>query len=481
MKPGAFWGALLLLTLLAAALRLGVSELAFPPRPDGDELYYVGTAVNLAEGHGHMFNRHERAFRPPAQAWLLSHAVDVKLRRAHLDPSDFLERLRDLDHAHPDPELVAFLRPLLRVAWLLGSLLVPLTALLGVLLFDARTGLLAGALASVLPTLVAFSHYLMSETLFALLVCAGLALAVASRDRRSALLAGAAGLAFGAAALTRELGAPLAALCAVWGVLSVEAGARRAAVARGVLLCLCTLLVVAPWTWRNSALFGRLVPVSTVGWFAAGEGNTLEHPDWLRPFGPRRLDFKIHFFGIEDEMQRVDFARRYTLEQIAAEQPLWLPRKLVRNLGLLLTPGSLLLDRLRSGTYPDPGRAAMRAVLLAHLLLYALLLCGGALGVALAGADGRRSLALLVFGSVCALHVLTNATPRFRVPWLPLLAVYASYGVLHGRRAFRPGARRALAAPLALLVFGVWAGVTFSAGEIAAVWRDAPPAAPASP
>jgi hypothetical protein len=470
MRVGASGGALLALLVAGAALRIAVTALTFPPRPGGDELYYVGTAVNIAEGHGHLFNQQQRAFRPPAWSWLLSWLVDVDLRRARLDADTFLPDLAELDRAAPDPDLRDFLRPLLRAPLILSALLVPLTALLGHALFGARTGLLAGAAAAAFPTLVAFGHYLLSETLFAVLLSAGLVLAVVSRDRGGAAPAAAAGLCFGAATLTRELGALIAGVCALWIAASQAPQARRAAAGRGALLCLCTLLVVAPWTWRNHATFGRLVPVSTVGWFAAGEGNTLEHPDWLDPFGAERLAFKIRFFSLEDEMQRVDYARAYTLERIRAEQPLWLPRKLVRNLGLLLTPDSVLLEKIRNGVYGEPGGAGDRALLLAHVLFYGLVICGAALGVARARGPGRRSLALAVLGAVCALHVATNATPRFRVPWLPFLMVYASHAALGWREGLRPGARRALLAPLAALLFLSWAAATWFGEEAAAVW-----------
>ena len=60
----------------------------------------------------------------------------------------------------------------------------------------------------------------------------------------------------------------------------------------------------------------------------------------------------------------------------------------------------------------------------------------------------------LLFGVLAAAHVLTVATPRFRVPWLPLAAVYASHAlwVLPGLRA-RVGRGPTIAAGLFLLFF----------------------------
>ncbi len=476
MRGRSFGAALLVLLLVGGALRAAVLAASFPPRPNGDELYYVGTAVNLAEGHGHLFNSRQRAFRPPAWSALLAPLVDVELRQTRLDPGELLPRLDRLDPAAPDPELRRFLGPLLMLPLALGALLVPVSALLGRALFDARSGLAAGAIVAFQPTLVAFSHYLLSETLFALLVTGGLALAVACRDRArdarplAPALAAGAGLALGVAGLTRELGLGVALLCALWLPIASPGSGRRRALWAAALLLAAAFLVVLPWSWRNHQLFGRWVPVSTVGAFAAAEGNTFESPDWLEGAGPRRRDFKIRFFQIDGEMERWDFARAYTREQIAAEQPHWLPRKLVKSMGLLWTPDSLLLDRLRRGLYGEISGLLLRPLLVLHLLLYALLLGGGVWGLAACAGSRRDALGVWVLAAVCAVHVLANATPRFRVPWLPLLGVYAGYALLNARTLWASPARRLLWAPAAALLFVGWSAIPYFAEGARELW-----------
>jgi len=147
-EPGGrrFLLALLGLLVLAGALRVGA--LAANPSivPIGDERTYVETAVNIASGAGHVFGPHgTRAGWPPAHPWLLSFFVDR-------------------DRSGPGERYREGVRPLLAAQTALGTLLVAMTALLGRALFDARTGLLAGALAALDPTLVAYSHYLWAET-----------------------------------------------------------------------------------------------------------------------------------------------------------------------------------------------------------------------------------------------------------------------------------------------------------------------------
>jgi len=436
---------LLGLALLAGAVRLAVYETAAPVGLVGDENYYVEVADRLARGEGHLYvgiaEGEARAWRPPAHPWLMSQIVDPSRPRAH--------------RAFEDAALV---RRLQQLQLGLGTLLVVLTALLGRALFDARTGWLAGLFAALYPALVVHSHYLWTENLFAVLLTAGLLGVVAQERRPGWSGALAAGLALGAAGLTREVGLVVAAAGGLWWIARAAPGApRRAAAARSAALLAVAVAVVVPWTLRNQALFQRWIGVSTVGWFALAEGNTLEHPDWLRRSGPAQAAFHRDYFSTRNEAARLALARSHTLERLRAEQPGWLGRKLVRNLALLLNPDSVLRMKVRHGSYGDRPAAAARWLLAASPPAYLLLLSAAILGVAGAAPGGRRGLALLVLGPVLLLHVIANATPRFRVPWLPLLAIYASHACLRGRALWTDLSRGArVAAAVALLfLFGV--------------------------
>jgi len=213
------------------------------------------------------------------------------------------------------------------------------------------------------------------------------------------------------------------------------------------------LLLIVPWTVRNDRVLGRFIPVSTVGWFAAGEGNTLEHPDWLRPTGPRQSSFALTYFKIPSEVDRLDFARRQTLERIAAEQPAWILKKTLRNLAQLGSPDSVLLYKLRRGAYGDVPAGIERTAAVVSIASYALVFIAGVLGIATARGTGRRLLPCLVIGVVAGLHVVANATARFRVPWLPLLIVYGSYALTHAPALSRQLRRRRWIAPAAVLLF----------------------------
>jgi 4-amino-4-deoxy-L-arabinose transferase-like glycosyltransferase len=435
--------AVLLLAFASAALRLWVMERNFPVRPLGDEMYYVVVAANLADGRGHVYGRSSRALRPPAHSWLLSQFADADalLGRSHAPPSRGLGVRVDR------------LRPLLRVEVVLGTALVLATSLLGWALFDARTGFTSGCIAALYPTFVAYSHFLWSETLFALLVTAALAGLVFMERRRSRGLALLAGLLFGAAALTREIALPVACAGVLWALVRAQPGERRAAAVRGALVLACASLVVLPWALRNYSHVGRFLPISSVGWIAIGEGNSLAGAKWLRPAAPGRTDFRRDVLAIPGEAERSDYARRRTFAIIAEQQPAWIFRKIAHNVPLLLSPDAFQLYKLRNGSYGDVSPASLRRVTAVTVLSYALVAGFGAFGIAAARRDRRRLFACLVLATVVGLHVLANANSRFRMPWMPLVMVYAAHAALGGR-ALVAGLRRreVLAASAATLV-----------------------------
>ena len=289
-------------------------------------------------------------------------------------------------------------RSLLGLQVALGSLLVVVTALLGNALFDARTGFVAGLLAALYPTFIAYSHYLWSETLFAVLVTGAFLGVMRARRRPCRILAAATGLCFGAAALTREIAIPIAAASALWWACTAPRGLRRQAAGLGATMLACAALVVLPWTYRNYTAFGRLVPVATVGWFAAAEGNTWEAPTWLRGGGPRQREFYRGYYARPAEIERLEFARRHAIERVRAEQPTWIFKKLARTVVQLLGPDGSLRQKTRAGVYRDLSPALVQALLAGSYLYSALLVAAGAWGIAGARGGGRRLLPGLVLG-----------------------------------------------------------------------------------
>jgi 4-amino-4-deoxy-L-arabinose transferase-like glycosyltransferase len=440
-----FWLWLLSITVVAGGLRFAVLDAVHPVHLTGDEAYYVQTAFNLKKGFGYGLGEDSRAAWPPGHSYLLSHFVV---------PKQLL----------PRGDFEAGVRGLQTVEVALGTLLVLLTGLLGAALFDRRVGLAAAGVAAVYPTFIAFSHSLWSDNLFTVLLLAALVVLVHAERRGRLALAVLAGLLFGGAGLTREVAVPIAIACALW------LGARHKSVVLPAALLVAAAAVVLPWTWRNFQLFERFVPVSTVGWMGVREGNTLAADDWTRADAAELVAFRERYHAVPGELERADVARREALALIAAEQPTWIFKKLVRNTAMLFAPDSFLFKRFSRASYGQVPLGRVRAALVVTTLLYVLVVVGAVLGIAGSGDGGRRGLALLIVGVVVLLHVLAQATTRYRLPLMPLALVFACRAALEGRALGARLSRGARFAALALLVYFLAWCVPYFADDAVALW-----------
>ncbi len=162
-----------------------------------------------------------------------------------------------------------------------GVLTVALTYVLARRLTTPRGALIAAAIVAVYPALLLYSVYVMAETLFSFLVM----LAAALWTNKRVWTALPAGLAVGAATLTRSLGLALLAGIAVseaWTVLTRRQALDRWMLARVTLMLAGVALALTPWVQRNYALYGRFVPTDSSSGFNALLGNypgaTGRHP-----------------------------------------------------------------------------------------------------------------------------------------------------------------------------------------------------------
>lgn len=163
-----------------------------------------------------------------------------------------------------------------------GCVGVWLASLIATRMSGPATGAMAAWLTALWPSQVWLSAYALSEVLYAPLVFGAAYAAGAALDwhdrpasespRLSPVIAG---LVMGLAALTRSAALAFALVTAwlFWRRLSWRAAAA---------FVLATTCVVAPWTWRNALVHGRLIPVAADGgvnlWignhpYATGEGD----------------------------------------------------------------------------------------------------------------------------------------------------------------------------------------------------------------
>jgi 4-amino-4-deoxy-L-arabinose transferase-like glycosyltransferase len=362
---------------------------------------------------------------------------------------------------------------MLRLQIVVGTLLVLLTAQLAHAFYGRKAGLAAGVIAAVYPTWIAYSHYLWSETLFTALVTGGFVAAVYGKRRggpESWILAATAGALFGAAALTRELGLVISAACALWWVVSAAGKSRQRAIPHALVVVALSVVVILPWTIRNYQIFDRFVPVSTVGWMAIREGNTLGD-DWLRPdIGELRV-FRQRYFAIPGEMNRMEFAQKEAVDLIRSEQPVWLPKKVIRNLALLFSPDSFLLKKISRGSYSDLSLGTTRFLLIIAVTSYLVVIALGFMGQLLSKRRDAVLLTWMIFAAVIAVHVVANSGSRYRFPLMPLLMISAAALLSNNCMCFNKiSSDRRLAAAIGLGIF-IWLSCAYFFPDAISLWE----------
>jgi 4-amino-4-deoxy-L-arabinose transferase-like glycosyltransferase len=293
-----------------------------------------------------------------------------------------------------------------------------------------RTAALAAAMVYALDPLTAFAAGLLyPEATAALLFTAASLAAISAARRDSGAWAAAAGALLGALALFRPVALALAPVAVAWiAVASPGAAARRAG--RTALVVLVWLAVLAPWTYRNYQLRGRIVPIATTGTKAAGLSPEMEEQQGVA--GALASEAVSDPGGVARRMVR-ELGHFWELipERLVTDVPAQREALHRRNPGLPTTPVA-----------PTGLRNVVAAVASAVEFLLAII------GLVVLWRTRRRETVLLV-GLVLAFalgHSLFIGKMRYRITVLPVVFVFAGAGLAALRRATGSAASRRPAA-----------------------------------
>jgi 4-amino-4-deoxy-L-arabinose transferase-like glycosyltransferase len=337
-----------------------------------------------------------------------------------------------------------------------ATLIVPAMYLVARELGGRRTGLIAAALGALHPTLVGFSHYILSETLFLVVSLPALWLLLRQlRDwagRRTLLELAGIGVCAGLAALTREVGLVLLGALAIGCAWVRRAEPRRATLSFALVLG-AAALVIAPWSLHLQRTTGDFALVSRTTWMnlylgnpPAGEVRAIEHYQALA----------------SSPIERESEARRQSLAAIRERMPFW-PLEKLGNAVPLLAPTSYVVKHLLAPDRAVAGDlgtwryqfawAALDAQPIRRLAAW--IAATSAIAVALLGVAGLAlrtdaEQATLLGGMAAALVLpvlLAFAITRFRLPLEPILLVGTALLLDGGRAAWSDasGLRRAVA------------------------------------
>ncbi|MBM4243950.1 MAG: glycosyltransferase family 39 protein [Deltaproteobacteria bacterium] len=413
--------ALLILLLVGMVLRLvGIFTVGNVPKLHGDERYYVRAARTLLDQ-----GSFPGSFRPPGYAAFIAGSLRVLPWGS-----------RGVQLAQAAVSLVAL------------ALVFDLVCRR----FGVRPALLSGLLCAVNPTLIHYTSLFWSETLVATLILLVLWCLDRFADEPRSRWLVAARVALGATALTREMHLYFAPFIVAW-IVSVRQRPLSSKLSAAMVFAMSVAIAVLPWMMRNHRQIGEFA-LSMNRWLPAAMGNRPALDGTL--LGPgSHAEMVAAYREYPSPVAREAYARRTALDSIAEQQPWWIVRKVARNTDLLFSPTSQLSRYARRGWLPDELRSVATFLVVSEAAAYGVLMSLGI--VALWFVPGGHPKALVVAWIIFSwgVYVIANANHRFRVPLLPLFALYAG-PLLCGRwvsdRTFRP---RLVGALVCLAVFAV--------------------------
>lgn len=274
---------------------------------------------------------------------------------------------------------------------------------------DARVGLMAAGLFAIYPLFAFFPAVLMAETLLVFSTTASFACYLRFSQQSTPMRAMAFGAAVGVSALCKPVLLPwLLPVLAAWAWRAHLSRTQRAA--RIAVIIGSVIAVIAPWTVRNYALSGEIVPIS------ANLGINLlvgAHPQG-RGYYDNQIDYLARYRALADTSHAAVADRKVAGIVLGwiADDPLPYLRSSIDKLFHFWCPWV-------------PGESPLRNAVAA-------LSCGPVLVLGLVGAYCQRRTPEgmgIVLLAICmsALHMVFFAHTRFRLPIDAILCAPAAW------------------------------------------------------
>jgi 4-amino-4-deoxy-L-arabinose transferase-like glycosyltransferase len=284
---------------------------------------------------------------------------------------------------------------------------------LGRRIFNERVGLIATIITALYPSLILYTRFLLAETLFILLLAAA-TLSLYKISARPASGGSIAGLLLGLAALCKPATLLVVPLLSVWFLSAMPR--IKDALINFILLCFAMLSVIIPWTIRNYVVFHEFVLISTNGGLNLFTGN---NPGATGHW--EKAEENLVVYAPKSELEGASEVKSDKIMYKAAltfirQNPTRFLVLAMRKFWFFWTDNEELVT-----TLPEAASAFVGWILL---------LLASVVGIALSMGEWRRSLLLypLITGYT-SVHLVFFALARFRLPLVPLLSIYAGYGI----------------------------------------------------
>jgi 4-amino-4-deoxy-L-arabinose transferase-like glycosyltransferase len=372
-----------------------------------DEVQYQEIAVNLVEGRGFMMEGRLTSWRPPLYPFVLS----VLYRIA----------------GTTDPDVVRIVQAVVSLGTVVSVYLLART------IFGRRIAPLAAAIMAFYPSLLFYNNHLLSEVLFIFLgTLAAWAFAAYLRAPRPATLVLAA-VGLGLSVLARDIVWPTVFIMIALMKYAAALPWRRWA-AHSVALVVILLALTVPWVVRNTRVQGTFTLIATNGGMVFLAGN-YENTPWDRPWRSHALESHLKVAALFPRELSEGVQQKLAVRRALAfiEEHPWLTlRNTVIRVANVWGLEREVIGVFLKGLYGSTGAATVVGVTVAIFAGYILVAVGGLAGLCFALGRGGPSMgahlyvaALVAF--VTLAHAPVSGHPRYHLPLIPLLAVYAAH------------------------------------------------------
>jgi len=343
--------------------------------------------------------------------------------------------------------------PILIIQSLLGAASAVLVFLIGERTFSRRTGIIAGLAVAFYGPLIFYTGLKLIPTLAIFLTLLGLYWLVKWLDGASDRSLWLAGISFGLSAIARPTVLLFVVIFIVWQLLRTDRRSMLPRLKRIIPLVLGVILPILPVTAYNLAQTGEFIPIGTYTGINFYIGNNAESDGISARLPGARKDW----WGMMQDAERIaETESRRTLTE-AEQSSFWLskgigeiaahPGFFVKNLSkktVLFCQGIELSNNF------DFYFFARKVPLLKYLIWqkglffpYGLILPLAVIGLILGAGRNRKSAMLAMFLlTYLPAVVLFFVTTRYRLPAVPVLLLFAAFGVTTALESFRRWSRK---------------------------------------
>ncbi len=269
--------------------------------------------------------------------------------------------------------------------------------------------------------------------LFILLLAAGIACAYRVLDTRGWRWALALGIVFGLGALTKTLIVLILPLLALWWWSHIG---FRTAFRLSLIAGIALLVVIAPWTIRNTRLQDQFVLVSTNDGSNLHQGNNACVDDYLaRGWDAQWVDCIGTPPAGLNEVQTANWHRDEAIRYLRDHPGDW-PRLFGIKFAVLWSPAIMPYDVPANAEREDDAvlqynTTSFQLARIVHLIYFTPLLILGLIGLILAWKNHLLVGPLIaVLVAITAAYLVFHPSTRYRSPADPFLFILAAYAVV---------------------------------------------------